>query len=104
MASRSVVSVLVVAVAVAGCGWSQGQKDAVRQVATRGFEDGLAKSGKTVDPKVLDAWATCFTDKVATRWKSFDDFQADQTNPDADKLRKECADQTKLFDAITVKK
>lgn len=99
-----VVSAFVLVAALGACGWSQNQKDGVKQVASQGFEKGLEKDGKTVDPKVLDAWATCFADKVATRWKSFDDFKGDQNNPDADKFRKDCADQTKLFDAITVKK
>jgi hypothetical protein len=36
---------VAVAVAVAGCGWSQNHKDGVKQVASQGFETGLAKSG-----------------------------------------------------------
>jgi hypothetical protein len=105
MKCTSILSALVIlSAALGGCGWSQNQKDGVKQVVSQGFEKGLAKDGKTVDPKVLDAWATCFADKVAQRWKSFDDFKSDQTNPDAEKFRKDCADQTKLFDAITVKK
>ena len=104
MRHTPIVSALVVAVSLVGCGWSQNQKDGVKQVASQGFENGLEKTGKTVDPKVLDAWATCFADKVSTHWKSFDDFKSNQNSADAETFRKECADQTKLFDAITVKK
>jgi hypothetical protein len=104
MKHMSVVSAVVIAAALGACGWSQNQKDGVKKVASQGFEKGLEKDGKTVDPKILDAWATCFADKVSTHWKSFDDFKANQDNPDAEKFRKECADQTKLFDAITVNK
>jgi hypothetical protein len=95
-----IVSALLIGAVLGGCGWSQNQKDGVKQVASQGFQKGLEKNGKTVDPKVLDAWATCFADKVSTHWKSFDDFKADQNSPDAEKFRKDCADQTKLFDAI----
>jgi hypothetical protein len=44
----------------------------VKKIASQGFEKGLEKNGKTVDPKILDAWATCFADKVSTHWKSFE--------------------------------
>ena len=104
MKHMSIVSAVVLAAALGACGWSQNQKDGVKQSEIQGFEKGLEKNGKTVDPKVVDAWATCFADKVSKRWKSFDDFKADQTNPDTEKFRKECADQPKLFDATTVNK
>ena len=87
-----------------GCGWTNNQKQGVAIAATQGFEKGLAKQGKTVDPKALDAWGRCFADKVAHHWKSYDDYREHQGDPAAAEMQKTCADQTKLFDAITEKK
>lgn len=95
----------VVAVALlAGCGWTTNQKQGVAIAAKKGFETGLAEQGKTVDPKTLDAWGSCFADKVAEHWKSFDDYKQHQGDPAVQDMQKACADQTKLLSAITEKK
>jgi len=99
MKLRNLMLALPVCVLVS-CGWTGGQKEALKTKLKEGVSKGFAQSGKTVDPQVLDKFADCVTEKCVKRWGSWTEFTDNQTHPDVAKFRDECAKETKLFDNI----
>jgi hypothetical protein len=92
--------VVVVSLALSGCGWSGNQKEGVRQALETGITKGLAKTGATIDEGVKNAFFDCWVGKITERFKSFDEFKENQKHADVKTFRTECDEQTNFSKSI----
>lgn len=91
--------VLIGALSLTACGWSENQKKAARKSIDEGFTQGFDGSGVSVDPKVKEAWLDCVMDKIIDRW-TFDEITEKPKLMDG--VRDECANEVGLYDALEV--
>lgn len=95
---RNLSLVMIAGMLLTSCGgWSGRQEDALKKTLKTNFIKGFEKSGVPVDEALVDEWAQCVTDKAKEKFKSWDEFVENQSDPVVNQYMDECGSSTGLI-------
>lgn len=72
-------------------GWTDNKKEAVKIVLKDNFKKGLKKNGASISEEKVDGWVDCVSEKIYTKFASFEEFQKNQNSPEISEFMSDCS-------------